>query len=227
MHDLATFRSQLDAIAGRLATRGFVLDVEAFRELDARRRAILTESEQLKAQRNSESLEIGKLKKGGADTSAQQQKVREIGDRIAGLEDQVKTLEEEFRLQLSSIPNVPHDSVPVGRSEADNVEVKKWGEPPKFSFEAKAHWDLGPELGVLDLDRAAKVTGARFAVYWGLGARLERALINFMLDLHTREHGYISVPKLGLPSGHQAPALARSRSRSAAARGDFGFPASP
>lgn len=193
MHDLTSFRTHLDAVAERLATRGFRLDVEAFRSLDTRRRGILTESEQLKAQRNTESLEIGKLKKAGADTTAQQQKVRDIGDRIAALEEQVKAIEEEFRLQLASIPNLPHESVPVGRSADDNVEIKKWGEPAAFGFAPKAHWDLGPELGVLDLERASKITGARFAVYWGLGARLERALINFMLDLHTREHGYTEV----------------------------------
>jgi len=193
MHELGNFRSHLDAIAERLAARGFHLDVEAFRALDTKRRAVLTESEQLKAQRNAESMEIGKLKKAGADTAGQQQKVRETGERIAGLEEQVKAIEEDFRLQLASIPNVPHESVPVGRSAEDNVEVKKWGEPPAFGFEPKAHWDLGPELGVLDLERASKITGARFAVYWGPGARLERALINFMLDLHTREHGYTEV----------------------------------
>jgi seryl-tRNA synthetase len=193
MHDLSFFRANLDAAAARLATRGVTLDVEEFRQIDARRRAILTETEQLKAQRNAESLEIGKLKKAGQDTTERQAAVRALGDRIAALDEQVKTVDEEFRERLAGIPNLPHDSVPAGRSSDDNVEVKRFGEPGRFDFEPKAHWDLGPELGVLDLERAAKITGARFAVYFGLGARLERALINFMLDTHTREHGYTEV----------------------------------
>ncbi len=193
MHDLSQFRANLDSIAERLRTRGFNLDLEAFRDLDARRRAAVTESEQLKARRNAESNEISKLRKQGVDTSAEQLKMREIGDRITVLDEQVKALDEQFRLELAGIPNIPQESVPLGRSEADNVEVRKWGQPRSFDFEPKAHWDLGPELGILDFERAAKVTGARFAVYWGAGARLERALINFMLDVHTRQHGYTEV----------------------------------
>jgi seryl-tRNA synthetase len=193
MHDLSQFRANLDSIAERLRTRGFNLDLEAFRELDARRRAAVTESEQLKARRNAESNEINKLRKQGVDTSAEQIKMREIGDRIAALDGQVKALDEQFRLELAGIPNVPQESVPLGRSEADNVEVRRWGQPRDFDFTPKAHWDLGPELGILDFERAAKITGARFAVYWGAGARLERALISFMLDVHTRQHGYTEV----------------------------------
>jgi seryl-tRNA synthetase len=193
MHDLQAFRANLDAIAGRLAARGFSLDIAQFRELDAQRRAAVTEAEQLKAQRNSASQEIAKLRKAGADTSEQQGKVRGIGDRIAALDENVKALDDQFRSLLAAIPNAPHESVPVGRSADDNVEVKRWGTPREFDFEPKAHWDLGPELGILDFDRAAKITGARFAVYVDAGARLERALINFMLDTHTREHGYIEV----------------------------------
>jgi seryl-tRNA synthetase len=193
MHDLSFFRSNLDAIAQRLATRGFTLDLAEFRALDAERRTAVTESEQLKAQRNAESMEISKLKKQGADTAEQQQKGRAIGDRISALDEKVKTLDESFRAMLAGIPNVPHESVPVGRSSDDNVEVRRWGQPRKFDFEPKAHWDLGPELHILDMERAAKITGARFAVYWGAGARLERALMNFMLDVHTREHGYLEV----------------------------------
>ena len=193
MHDLSFFRSNLDAIAQRLATRGFTLDVAEFRALDAERRGAVTEAEQLKAQRNAESMEISKLKKQGADTAEQQQKVRAIGDRISALDEKVKTLDESFRAMLAGIPNLPHESVPVGKSSDDNVEVRRWGQPRKFDFEPKAHWDLGPELHILDMERAAKITGARFAVYWGAGARLERALMNFMLDVHTREHGYLEV----------------------------------
>jgi seryl-tRNA synthetase len=193
MYDLSFFRANLDEIAKRLSARGFVLDVEKFRELDVKRRALITESEQLKAQRNVESAEINKLRKQGVDTSEQQKRMREIGDRISRLDEEAKSYDERFRESLAEVPNLPHESVPFGQSEADNVEVKRWGEPRQFDFEAKAHWDLGPELGILDLERAAKITGARFAVYWGSGAKLERALINFMLDVHTREHGYTEV----------------------------------
>jgi seryl-tRNA synthetase len=193
VHDLNFFRNNLDAIARRLSDRGFTLEVEAFRKLDTERRAAVTESEQLKAQRNSESQEIARLRKAGEDTAQRQQKVRETGERIATLDEQAKALDESFRRLMAGVPNVPHESVPAGRSPADNVEVRRWGTPPEFSFQPKAHWDLGPELGILDFERAAKITGARFAVYWGQGARLERALINFMLDVHTREHGYTEV----------------------------------
>jgi len=193
MHDLSFFRSNLERMAERLATRGFSLEADRFRELDGRRRAAVTEAEQLKALRNSESAEISTQRKLGIDTSARQQKMRQIGERIAELDAQVQELDEEFREMLAGIPNVPHESVPVGRSAEDNVEVRRWGQPRRFDFQPKAHWDLGPELGILDLERAAKITGARFAVYWDLGAKLERALMNFMLDVHTREHGYTEV----------------------------------
>jgi seryl-tRNA synthetase len=193
MHDLSYFRANLDAVAARLADRGFTLDVEEFRAIDARRRAAVTEVEQLKAKRNAESQEIGRLKKAGGDTSQLQADVRAIGARIAELDESVRAIDEEFKLRLASIPNIPHESVPKGASSDDNVEIKRWGEPRQFDFEPKAHWDLGPELGILDFERAAKITGARFVVYAGLGAKLERALINYMLDLHTREHGYTEV----------------------------------
>jgi len=193
MHDLSIFRNNLDAVAQKLATRGFQLDVAAFREMDTERRGAITESEQLKAQKNAESAEIAKLRKQGVDAADRQQKVREMGDRISALDERVKALDESFKTMLAGIPNIPNESVPVGRSAEDNVEIHRWGDPRKFDFEPKAHWDLGPELKILDLERAAKITGARFAVYWGVGARLERALINFMLDVHTREHGYTEV----------------------------------
>jgi len=193
MHDLGFFRANFDQMAERLATRGNVTGLDQFRELDQRRRAAITEAEELKARRNSESAEIAKLRKAGADTAERQQQVREIGNRITGLDEQIKALDEQFRELVAGIPNLPHASVPVGGTAEDNVEVRRSGEPRKFDFEPKAHWDLGPELGILDLERAAKVTGARFAVYWGLGAKLERALINFMLETHTREHGYTEV----------------------------------
>lgn len=193
MHDLSFFRNHLEQVRDRLAARGFPLDVEAFQDLDRRRRQCVTETEQLKAERNQATVDIGKLRKQGEDTSGRQQQVRALGEKIARLDEQVNDLDAQFREFLAGIPNLPHPSVPEGRSEQDNVEVRTWGSPREFAFTPKAHWDLGPELGILDLERAAKVTGARFAVYWGLGARLERALINFMLDVHTKEHGYREV----------------------------------
>lgn len=193
MHDLGYFRANFEQISQRLATRGNVTGLDEFRELDQRRRSAITESEELKARRNSESAEIAKLRKAGSDTTQRQQQVREIGNRIGALDEQIKTLDEQFRELLAGIPNVPHESVPVGAGAEQNVEIRRCGEPRQFDFEPKAHWDLGPELGILDLERAAKITGARFAVYWGFGAKLERALINFMLEVHTREHGYFEV----------------------------------
>src|SRR5271166_5973707 len=193
MHDLSYFRTNLDAIAARLADRPFTLDVAAFRALDEERRAAVTQSEQLKAQRNAETQEIGKLRKAGEDTSARQLAVREMGEKISALEEQANSLDDRFRELLAGVPNIPHESVPVGKSAEDNLEVRRVGTPPAFDFTPKAHWDLGPELGILDFERAAKITGARFAVYWGLGAKLERALINFMLDVHTQLHGYTEV----------------------------------
>jgi seryl-tRNA synthetase len=190
MHDLQFFRSNLDAVAARLAARGFQLDVAQFRAMDAERRSALTEAESLKADRNAASQEIAKLRKDGQDTSARQAQVRAIGERIASLDEGVKQVDDRFREMLAGIPNVPHESVPSGAGAEDNVEVRRVGEPPAFDFEPKAHWDLGPDLNILDFERAAKITGARFAVYYGLGARLERALMNFMLDTHTAEHGY-------------------------------------
>jgi seryl-tRNA synthetase len=193
MHDLTFFRNNLEIMRERLAARGFDLDVDAFQGLDRKRRQSVTEAETLKAERNAASVEISKLRKQGADTADRQQQVRLTGDRIADLDQQVTNLDDEFRDLLSRIPNITDASVPLGRSSDENVEVKRWGSPREFDFKPKAHWDLGPELGILDLERAAKVAGARFAVYWGMGARLERALINFMLDVHTKEHGYQEV----------------------------------
>jgi seryl-tRNA synthetase len=193
MHDLNFFRNNLEQLRERLAGRDYTLDVDTFRELDNRRRQCLTEAEQLKAERNRATAEIGKLRQTGADTAERQQQVRAMGERITELDNAAAKLDLEFQELLARIPNVPHESVPVGRSERENVEVRRWGSPPEFLFTPKPHWDLGADLAILDLERAAKVTGTRFAVYWGLGARLERALINFMLDLHTVEHGYQEV----------------------------------
>jgi seryl-tRNA synthetase len=193
MLDLAFFRSNLDYVAERLATRGFPFSLEQFRELDARRRAAIRETEDLKAKKNAASEAIGKLRREGIDTTEQQKEVRESGERITALDKNVQEIDEEFRSLMAGIPNLPDESVPVGKSSDDNVEVRRAGEPRVFDFEPKAHWDLGPEMGILDMERAAKITGARFAVYMGAGAKLERALINFMLDVHSREHGYTEV----------------------------------
>jgi seryl-tRNA synthetase len=193
MYDLQFFRNNLETIQERLSTRGYILDVQSFRDLDTRRRQYVTETEQLKAERNQATAEIGKLRKEGIDTAGRQQQVRAMGERISALDKQVEQLDTEFRDFLARVPNLPHQSVPVGADEQANREIHRWGKPREFSFAPKAHWDLGAELGILDLERAAKVAAARFAVYWGAGARLERALINFMLDVHMREHGYQEV----------------------------------
>jgi len=193
MHDLSFFRANLDSVAQRLATRGYQLDVDQFRALDAERRAALTDAEQLKAKKNEMSAQIPKLRAAGQDISTILEESRALTDRITALDEKAKAIDESFRDLMAGVPNIPHESVPVGKSADDNVEVRRWGQPRQFDFPPKAHWDLGPELKILDLERATKITGARFAVYWGMGARLERALINFMLDVHTREHGYTEV----------------------------------
>src|ERR1700677_1403670 len=146
MHDLSFFRTNLDAISKRLADRGFALDVEAFRKLDAERRAALTESEQIKAQRNAETQEIAKLRKAGEDTSVRQQQVRDMGERMTALDQQAAALDESFRQMMAGVPNIPHESVPTGKSADDNVEIRRWGAPPVFSYPPKPHSDLGPEL---------------------------------------------------------------------------------
>jgi seryl-tRNA synthetase len=193
VYDLGYFRAHLDEVAGRLATRGNALNLEQLRELDAERRKEIALAEDLKRRRNEISQQVAQMKREGTDTAAQQAEVRGIATEISQHDDLAKKLDEEFRQLLAGIPNVPHESVPVGKDSADNVEVRRVGQPRQFDFAPKAHWDLGSELGILDLERAAKITGARFALYWGLGARLERALINFMLDVHTRHHGYTEV----------------------------------
>ena len=193
MYDLSYFRTHIDEIAARLATRGNALNLDPLRELDGRRRSAISQTEELKRRRNEETVRIAEQKRAGADTAERQKQVRALGDQIATLDEQVKALDEQFRELLAGIPNTPHESVPPGRDSEDNKEVRRVGERRKFDFEPKAHWDLGPALGILDLERAAKIIGTRFALYWGLGARLERALINFMLDVHTRHHGYTEV----------------------------------
>jgi seryl-tRNA synthetase len=164
-----------------------------FREVDTQRRKAITEAETMKARRNQATEEIAKLKRSGQDASTAIAETKDLREQIQEREKIAADFDTRLQEILSGIPNMPHESVPVGHSAEENVEVRRWGTPPKFDFTPKPHWDLGAELGVLDLERAVKLTGARFAVYWDLGAKLERALANFMLDLHTREHGYTEV----------------------------------
>jgi len=192
MLDMKYIRDHLDEVEKRLATRGGELSLAGLRALDERRRTLLAESEGLKALKNSTSEEIAKVK----DKSQVKERIaamKEVSQRIKALDDELKVVEEEFSSLLMDLPNLPHPSTPIGRSEADNVVVRTWGTLPSFQFEPKAHWDIGEALGILDFERAAKITGARFVLYKGAGARLERALVNFMLDLHTGEHGYTEV----------------------------------
>jgi seryl-tRNA synthetase len=195
MLDLAFVRDNLSVVEEKLRQRGMnpAVVLQDFREVDTRRRQAITEAETMKARRNRASEEIARLKKAGHDASAQIGETKDLREQIQGREKIATDLESRLQEILAGIPNLPNDSVPVGRSEADNVEVRRWGTPPNFDFTPKPHWELGEQLGALDLERAAKLSGARFAVYWDLGARLERALANFMLDLHTREHGYTEV----------------------------------
>src|SRR5579864_2632689 len=195
MLDLNFVRENLPRVEEMLRQRGAdpASVLKDFREVDTQRRHAITEAETCKAQRNRASEEIARAKKAGQDASALMAQTKELRETIQLLETTATELDERLREILVGIPNLPHASVPVGHSADDNVEVRRWGTPPKFDFTPKAHWDLGPDLGILDLERAVKLTGARFAVYWDLGAKLERALMNFMLDLHTREHGYTEV----------------------------------
>jgi seryl-tRNA synthetase len=193
MHDLSYFREHLDVIAEMAKKRGSVLDLDGFRTLDKERRELITATEQLKAQRNKASEEIARLKKEKQNTDALIAEMKQVSDRIKSADERIGHLDANQRELLLTIPNVPHTSVPVGHSAADNVEVRRWGAPPKFDFVPKPHWEVGEHTGILDLTAATKITGARFAVYKGWGARLERALANFFLDVHTREHGYTEI----------------------------------
>ena len=195
MLDLNFVRDNLPLVEAKLRQRGMdpAEILKDFQEIDAQRRKAITEAETTKARRNRASEEIAKLKKSGQDATALISETKELREQIQEREKAAAELESRLQQILAGIPNLQNDSVPVGKSAEDNVEVRRWGTPPKFDFSPKPHWELGEQLGVLDLERAAKISGARFAVYWDLGARMERALANFMLDLHTREHGYIEV----------------------------------
>jgi seryl-tRNA synthetase len=195
MLDLNFVRDNLPQVEEKLRQRGMNPSevLKDFQAIDTERRHAITQTETLKAKRNQASEEISRLKKNKEDATAQIEATKEMREQIQDLEKKSAEADARLRELLVALPNLPSASVPVGKSEADNVETRRWGTPPKFEFAPKPHWELGEQLGVLDLARAAKLSGARFAVYWALGARLERALANFMLDLHTREHGYTEV----------------------------------
>src|SRR6202166_5075699 len=195
MLELNFVRDNLARVEEMLRQRGAdpAAVLKDFHDVDRQRRHAITEAETMKAQRNKASEDISKLKKSGEDAGAAIGETKDLREQIQAREKVAADLDARLQEILSGIPNMPHSSVPVGHSAKENVEVRRWGAPPKFDFTPKPHWDLGAELGVLDLERAVKLTGARFAVYWDLGAKLERALANFMLDLHTREHGYTEV----------------------------------
>ncbi|MCJ7664951.1 MAG: serine--tRNA ligase, partial [Desulfobacterales bacterium] len=217
MLDLRFVRENIDSLKSMLTLRGDSLDLSPFIALEQERRELIQEVEALRSERNQVSDEISRIKQGkgdakdliapppmrvirvggkvrtGGDAGDLIAQMRGVSDRIKGIEDILKEKEEKLQAFLLVIPNIPHASVPVGKGEADNKEVRRWGEQPTFAFEPKPHWDIGEALDILDFKAGAKLAGARFTLYKDLGARLERALINFMLDLHTNEHGYCEV----------------------------------
>lgn len=190
MLDARYVRQNPDIIRTALENRGATADLDEFLRLDEDRRNLLFEVERLKSLRNQESEEIARKKKAGKPADEIIARMKEVSQNIKDMDEKISKIEADLREILLTIPNIPDDSVPVGKTDADNVEVRRWGEPTKFDFDPKPHWDIGEDLDILDFERAGKITGSRFAVYKGAGARLERALINFMLDLHTEKHGY-------------------------------------
>ncbi len=190
MLDMKFVRDHLDDVREMLKNRCNPRDLGGFAEMEKRRREILNEVEQLKGQRNTVSKQISVMKKNKENTDDIVKEMREVGEKISAMDAELKAVEEKLRDVLLHIPNMPKADVPIGKDDTENPEVRKWGTPREFSFEPKAHWELGEKLDILDADRAAKVTGARFTFYKGLGARLERACINFMMDLHATKHGY-------------------------------------
>jgi seryl-tRNA synthetase len=193
MHELNYFRDHLDVFAEMAKKRGTPLHLDAFRVLDAQRRELITATEQLKAERNKASDEIARLKKAKQDADGLIGEMKAVSERIKEADERITRLDATQRELLLTIPNMLHASVPVGHSAEENVEVRRWGSPPKFAFTPKPHWEIGENAGILDLERAVKIAGTRFALYRGPGARLERALANFFLDVHTREHGYTEI----------------------------------
>ena len=193
MHDLKRLREQTEEIEKRLRQRDPSISLDRFRELNGKRREIIREVEGLKNRRNTVSEEIGRLKREGKPADERMAEMRAVSARVKELDKALKGIQADLEKLLMTLPNLPHESVPMGESDEDNVEVRRVGTPRSFPFEPQAHWDLGEALGILDFGCAAKLAGTRFALYKGLGARLERALINFMLDLHTQEHGYLEI----------------------------------
>ncbi|MCY6485852.1 serine--tRNA ligase [Clostridium aestuarii] len=196
MLDLKKIRNNPEEIKKIMLDRGEDFDVALIDEvvsLDEKRRNILVEVEQLKGKRNAESSQIGKLKKEGKDVSEIMAEMKKLSDEIKEHDVQLNEIDQRIKYIMLRIPNIPHPSVPAGESDADNVEIRRWGEPTKFDFEPKAHWDVGVDLGILDFERAGKITGSRFTVYRGMGARLERSLISYFLDVHTGDHGYTEI----------------------------------
>jgi len=193
MLDLTFIRQNLSLVRQKMQERGASVALDEFEQLDTERRKLIVETENLKHLRNKTNDEITALKKQKEDASATIAEMKDVSARIKSLDEQLKSCDDKLRAFQLTIPNIPHTSVPPGSDAAANVEIRVVGEKPKLDFEPKAHWELGPALGILDFDRAAKIAGARFSLYTGLGARLERALINFMLDVHTREHKYLEV----------------------------------
>jgi len=193
MHDLSYFRDHLDEFAEMANRRNTTLDLDSFRALDKERRELITENEKRKAQRNRASDEIARLKKAKENADALLAEMKQVSERIKQSDERIAVLDATQRDLLLTIPNIPHRSVPYGKGAEGNQEVRRWGSAPRFDFKAKPHWELGEKAGILDLEAAARITGARFAVYKGWGARLERALANFFLDVHTREHGYTEI----------------------------------
>jgi len=193
MLDLGYVREHLDAIEKMARDRGITLDLAPFREIDTERRQLITSAERLKAERNRANEEIAGKKRAGEDATSILALMKEVSDRLKRDDVRIGELDERLKQFLLTVPNIPHASVPVGTSAADNVEVRRWGAPPKFDFKPRPHWEIGEGAGILDFQAAVKIAGARFAVYKGLGARLERALANFFLDLHTGEHGYTEI----------------------------------
>ncbi|MTI83490.1 MAG: serine--tRNA ligase [Firmicutes bacterium] len=193
MLDIKFVRNNPEAVQEALKKRGSNISLEPFLRLDERRRKLITETEQLKNKRNVVSEQIGRLKKAGQDAQEMVQQMRQVSDQVKEMDEELRVLEEEIDSFLLGIPNITDESVPVGKDESDNIELRRWGEVPNFGFEPKPHWELGESLDILDFERGGKVTGARFSFYKGLGAALERALMSFMLDMHTREHGYVEI----------------------------------
>lgn len=193
MLDIKVLRAQPEMVVEQLKRRNFDLDLTEFTKLDAERRAALVEAEQLKNQQNTVSKQIPALKKEGKDVAPIFAEMKELSDKVKVLDDKVRELDEALRQIVLTIPNIPNAQVPDGNDDSDNLEIRKWGEPTKFDFEAKAHWDIGENLDILDFGRAAKITGSRFTVYKGLGAALERAIINYFLTTHTTKSGYTEI----------------------------------